>query len=346
MDPVPSGPHAALWTPSSPSAPFLYIPGPLKPVRVNLDDWPGWHLDRAPWPGAPSPLPPPTRFRPLPLARVPSQRGARPFVRRAPLPRGPAVVWVGSPWIVHVPPPPAPTPGTPEGDLHLLLSASASPAERLAALDRTVSRVPWYPRRPAVRHALASRVSAASPSVDDTMRHELRAAIYLVLAERARPQRHRFGRSWATGPDGRAAALLPERLPPPFFWRWFCDEVRKAAEASLVGDPYPCETRHPDSVPTDLDTLPSRDEAPDPLDLILRHERAREAAGAWHTALHLATPRQSARLDALSSLARTPNGEPSDLARAAALAGMAPSTARVQWKRLVDRLRAERPITL
>ena len=29
---------AALWTPPTP---FFYVPGPLKPVRVNLDDWPG-----------------------------------------------------------------------------------------------------------------------------------------------------------------------------------------------------------------------------------------------------------------------------------------------------------------
>ena len=121
-------------------------------------------------------------------------------------------------------------------------------------------------------------------SVEDIKKRELRAAVYLVLAESARSQRHRFGRSWAAGPDGRPSTILPDRLSPPLYWRWFCDEARKAAEASLVGDPYPTEAPRLDAVTADLDVLPSDSAAGDPLELLLREEREKEAAACWRTA--------------------------------------------------------------
>lgn len=193
-------------------------------------------------------------------------------------------------------------------------------------------------------------------SIDAVKQQELRAAVYLVLAERARPQAHRFGRSWVTGADGRVAEVTPERLPPPLYWRWFCDEVRKAAEASVLGESYPAGASavRGERVLLGLDELPAAcldivcpDTSPDPLEALLAGERRREAIACWQMALDEATPRQRELLLALAELDDAPpagattsdaSGVPT-LAAAAARLGMAPSTARVQWQRLVQRLR-------
>jgi hypothetical protein len=388
----------ALWTPPPP---VLLVPGTLMPVRVELDGWlrpvdelrragahPWWHVAPvgvAPW-SAPA-TPAPTSDLVVPQVRLPRARGApvRRFHARL---RGPAVVWVGTPWVPWTLPDNAPNPtehpapirlpSPPEADralsesladLNVLLAREAGDGARLPALDRTVGRIPWTPRRPTVRRALAERAAATGAGrggVDGVKRQELRAAVYLVLAERAKPQRHRFGRSWATGADGKQAALVPEQLAPPAFWRWFCDEVRKAAEASLLGEPYPGSSGRAE----DRRVLPGAcrlreewaasltagtDAAVDPLDLLLAAERRREAEAWWQLAQEEATPRQRQLLRALADLhafsedggragAIASGGQGGDdvpaLARAAERVGMAPSTARVQWKRLRDRLRA------
>jgi hypothetical protein len=221
---------------------------------------------------------------------------------------------------------PGPAPGTPLGDLHLLLAAAGDGAAALAALERTVDRIPWRPRRPAVRRALAARAAAAG-GVDGVKRRELRAAVYLVLAERRRPQAHRFGRSWLTDGAGRVVPAVPEALAPALYWRWFGDEVRKAAEASLLGEPYPVLSplATADAAPEAAGgaergalarggTAPQRgnrlvyfggggldgcaDPAPAPLDVLLRREQRREAAAAWRAALAGLSPahRRSPRL--------------------------------------------------
>src|SRR5688500_18311812 len=129
MELVSSPTAAALWTPP---APFFYVPGPLKPVRVNLDDWPGWHRSRSPWLEASPGLPQPPRARTPARRPVRPARNMQPAPRRVHLPRGTAVVWMGTPWVVHTPPPPEPVPGTPVGDLRLIASPSSSLEERLA----------------------------------------------------------------------------------------------------------------------------------------------------------------------------------------------------------------------
>ncbi|MGH2355934.1 MAG: hypothetical protein ACRDI2_08980 [Chloroflexota bacterium] len=259
----------------------------------------------------------------------------------------------------------------------MLIESSAEGRAQLAALERTVDRIQWRPRNPAVRRALAARTGPA----DDVMqvkRQELRAAVYLVLAERGRAQAHRFGRSWLTGQGGRRARVVPEQMDDALFWRWFCDEVRKAAEASLLGDAYPVGESGSDGPPgtasTDgangasagRDRLAARhirpriiplgdreiesleDPAPGPLDVLLAQEHRRETRESWRAVVAAATPRQRQLLEVLAGTAAC--GAPAagqvpttSLADAARRLGIAPSTARVQWKRLVERLQDRRP---
>ncbi len=342
-----AGQTGCIWIPPPP---YLLVPGTLTPRHVNLDDvnlddldLDG--LDRWPHPGR--------RQRGWEVARL-----ARLLPRRTgrfrgvdwPL-HGPAIVWHGRLWVVHRPPP-APVPGTDIGDLDVLLSRTAADGDRLAALERTVDRIAWRPRRPSVRRALAARTADGS-SAETVKRQELRAAVYLVLAERGRPQTHRFGRSWVIGADGRTAAVMPERLSPPLFWRWFCDEVRKAAEASLVGDTYPAEhagESHAAALTLSTARAEPADLEADPLACLLAKERRQEAAAWWHAALGEATPRQRALLHSLAALIEaSPRAEAParlTLAEAAKRAGMAASTARVHWQRLVRRLRALGQIAL
>jgi hypothetical protein len=271
---------------------------------------------------------------------------------------------------VHLPGREVPAaPGTAIGDLYVLLSPGSNDEAKLAALERTVDRIRWVPRDARVRHTLAT-LATRGAAMEVVKRQELRAAVYLVLAERRRPQAHRFGRAWLTGRDGRQVPAVPEDLPLPLFWRWFADEVRKAAEASLRGESYPPATSetpatsampgpsaapaHPGGAPrratrrvislggAALEGLP--DPAPEPLQLLIAAEEQREAAECWRAALRVATPRQRELLQTLTRLVRTrpPEAPPPTLADAARHLGLAPSTARVQWKRLLQRLRLDR----
>jgi hypothetical protein len=179
---------------------------------------------------------------------------------------------------------------------------------------------------------------------------ELRAAVYLVLGERGRAQVHRFGRRWVTGSDGRKCPFHPERLPAQLFWTWFTDEVRKTAEASVAENDdrerrlldygrslthSPDSLRQFDAVNDRLVTLPA--EESDPLNEVLAAERQREINDRWDGLLAQATPSQRQLLQTLLALEQ--EGSTSSLVQAAQRLQRAPSTIRVQWKRLVDRAR-------
>jgi hypothetical protein len=257
--------------------------------------------------------------------------------------------------------------GTLLGDLQLVLGAAERTDGRrqLAALERTVDRIAWRPRDPMARRALAAR-AADGIDVDVVKRQELRAAVYLVLAERDRPQAHRFGRSWTTGDDGRLVEVVPAQLDENLHWGWFCDEVRKAADASLLGQPYPAAAAQLRSQAADseeageqrvdvvrpgprglrsltradsLDADVVADPSPGPLDLLLTKETAEAHRRLWRRTLDAASPRQRQLLDALAAGSSADDYPVASLADAARLVGVAPSTAGVQWKRLVDRAR-------
>jgi hypothetical protein len=229
-------------------------------------------------------------------------------------------------------------PSSEEADLLTLLNPDGPADERLAALDHAVDRVDWFPRRAGVRHALRRAAERDGCDVSVVKRRELRAAVYLVLAERWRWQTHRFGARWLTGENGRVQEILPGELPPDLFWRWFADEVRKAAETALLGEPYPLAHSEPRTQPLEeQDAARLVDPRPDPLEALIRKHERREHAARWQRVLSGATPGQRRLLRALTF---DPAGAaPVTLGDAAARLGLAASTARVQWKRLVDRYR-------
>jgi len=245
---------------------------------------------------------------------------------------------------VPIPPTTSPDVDASLGDLQILGPSGGNDAATLAALERIVRRISWIPRDPRVRRALAARAAADGRGLEVARAAELRAAVYLVLAERGRPQAHRFGRLWPTGPDGRQIEIVPERLPPALFWRWFVDEVRKAAEASVLGLVYP--TSRSESVlfaadrrvafdEPDLDAYPGT--VPDPLLILLDREHQDEIARSWKGVLDQATSGQRELLRALRD--EREQSPAATLADAARRVNLAPSTARVQWKRLLQRIR-------
>jgi hypothetical protein len=237
------------------------------------------------------------------------------------------------------------------GDLQLLWSSETEESVRLAALDRTVERIAWQPRSPRIRRALAIRAAVDGKDAATVKRQELRAAVYLVLGERGRPQVHRFGSRWLTGANGRQRPFIPERLPIQLFWCWFQDEVRKTAEASLAeGDETARQAisrrtpatwnldspRHTSPVDDPLLALPA--ESSDPLEAVLADEHRREVDDRWRAVLLQATSSQHRLLQTF--LALESEGFTPSLAEVAHRLNRAPSTIRVQWKRLVDRMRA------
>lgn len=226
-------------------------------------------------------------------------------------------------------------PGTLLGDLLLIASPHTDAGARLAAVDRTVERIPWHPHRPRVRRSLALRAALDGRDAEAAKRQELRAAVFLVMGERSRPQVHRFGPSWLTDDHGRRQPVVPEHLPLQLFWRWFQDEVRKAAEASLTGQAYPPAPSEVAFETSNVALLPAPALEPGPLEVLLDEEHQGEVALQWEALLARATPRQRQLLRALAaSDSATPT-----LADAARQLDLAPSTARVHWKRLLDQVR-------
>ncbi len=228
-----------------------------------------------------------------------------------------------------------PPPGSFHADFDLLEDTSAKPEERLAAVQRMADRMEWYPRTWAVQRALAQQAAAEETSVAQIRHRELCAAVLLVLDDKHYPKTHRFGKDWVTGEDGRKIALAPTQLPVDLFWDWFFIEVPKAAEASILGCPYPpsdadAMDRAKDGVPLCL-SLDVRRHDPadpdgDPLLALLETERRAEDDSRLLVALQAASPRQY-QLLALLAAGLTE-------AEAARRLGITPATARVQLARL------------
>ena len=224
-------------------------------------------------------------------------------------------------------------PGTPDGDLFLLMRGDADPAQQLAALGRMANRVPWVPR-PAAWNALVKRARRESTSVDTIKRQELQAAIVIVLGAVDQPHYYRFGREWLKGDDGHKVAVTPLHLELDRIWEWFYNEVRKAAEAALLEVPYPHVTRdvfHRKGsdgqrvcLPFDQVLLP--EPTNDPLILLLDRERRTEDEERLLAVLKRASPGQRQLLALIA--------EGNTEAAAAQILGIAPSTARVQLYRL------------
>jgi DNA-binding CsgD family transcriptional regulator len=223
-------------------------------------------------------------------------------------------------------------PGTPDGDLFLLMDGDADPVQHLAALGRMANRIWWLPRG-AAWQVLLERARNEGTSVGRIKLQELRTAVVLVLGNLDQAQYHRFGRHWMRGEDGRKVAVAPNDLEMDLLWEWFFDEVPKAAEAALLERPYPAtadpldRSGHQGScLRLSADDELLIDPAADPLAVLLDQEQRTEDERRLLVALESASPRQRDLLALIAS------GE--TVAGAARRLGMAPATARVQLSRL------------
>ena len=243
-----------------------------------------------------------------------------------------AQVTLGIDPFLRLPTPPWLEPGTPDGDLFLLLAGNAEPAAVLAALDRMADRVPWAARG-AARDALWARAREEKTPPAKVKHRELRAAVVLVLGAAARPQYHRFGRQWHVGADRRKALLVPQDLHLDGLWEWFLDEVPKAAEAALLDRPYPAtgdvfdrDPRNGDRRILPLGSNLRADPTEDPLHALLEREQRGEDVARLLGALEVASPRQRELLALI--------GAGLSAAEAGRRLGMSPETARQHLHRL------------
>jgi len=189
-----------------------------------------------------------------------------------------------------------------------------------AAIERIAEQIEWGVSRQAwaeiVNH---SRQEQRSPR--SVMRDILVEGIVLALLHMHDAQPFKVKKTWVVGDDKKIIKIVPYNLTPSYFEIWLYQEARKAAEAVILGRPYPATddvfdvlekikrigtayTDSPDyqvlyanAAPLDYDDefLPSW---ADHFDLDERHEVARQ---------HLATIRESLtpkERDLLSSLER------------------------------------------
>lgn len=203
-----------------------------------------------------------------------------------------------------------PEAGTFFADLFLLRESSADPEEQSAAVHRMANRIPWYPRKTSIQRALAEQARREEISIEAVRHRELCAAVVLVFGEKRRATAHRFGQEWVTDDKGHKVAVSPTDLPMDYFRAWLWREVRKAAEASVLGHPYPptkddamdrtkdgvwlcrsLEAAQPEPV----------DSESDPLVMLLETERQAQNDIRLLAALQVATPKQRAILKLLAS---------------------------------------------
>ena len=236
---------------------------------------------------------------------------------------------------IHFPPPPEP--GTIMGDLLIVQWDATSEDDRVAALDRLISAIPWRATRDA-RLALDFRAACERRPAKLVKRDALRAGLLLALDGQDQPQKHRYGTSWVTDENGRQVEFIPSELPLEGFWEWLQDETPKAAEACLLHQPYPPPppTYQRSSRPLLQDQQPDPEHGRDPERLVIRREEMLGHFAALRHLLDIATPGQRRLLFALAIEQRT-NAE-ATVADAARRLGISPHTARWQRMKLFARL--------
>jgi DNA-binding CsgD family transcriptional regulator len=198
---------------------------------------------------------------------------------------------------------------------------------------------------------LAPEEEREGAAVEVAKRQVLAAAIVLVLAERDEVRRIRVGsgegsyylRESDDAPPGVRPIDLPYHGAPEVstaftdsvYLGWFRREVKNAATALLLDEPYPARRRQRgESGPVYLDEDLDQQihPGPDPLEALLDQERHRESAARLAAVLERATPRQREIVALLAAGARESRSvSEAQIARAL---GLAESTVRVQLHRL------------
>lgn len=248
-------------------------------------------------------------------------------------------------------------------DQRLAMDPSIPEHDRMAAIFRLVNTVRWSPnpewgeRERVASNELRARAERDEKSLETVKQEVLSEAVVLVLGDRDRFQRIRVGRGrgsfsirenldadtgvyprdlpYSADTDITGALASDFELSPYLYW--FRREVQEAATAILLGDPYPPADATDDawkkrSHSVDNEVHPADSPGNDPLLHMLNDENYRAAVKRLALFLNHASPQQR---DLLFLMA---DGAPT--AEAARALGIAESTARVQIKRLRDKVRS------
>lgn len=247
-------------------------------------------------------------------------------------------------------------------DQRLAADPSVPDEERMAAIDRIVADIPWGPnsdwsdRERGAWRELRVRAEAEQRPIKELKRDLLAEAVVLVLADRDRFRRIRVGsgagsfylREDETSPllvrpidlpysaNPEVADGAPDRFAESPYRYWFRREVQKAAMAILLDEPYPLtdaaseDAGEQERAPLEDDSLLPADATADPLVALLQVEAQRATHARLASALAQATPRQQQLLSLIAAGASA--------AEAARALGIAESTARVQLKRLREKV--------
>lgn len=242
-------------------------------------------------------------------------------------------------------------------DQRLAMDPTIPEEQRMAAVHRVASAVPWNPyshwnrgdhQGPQELHA---RAAAEGRSPKQVIEEILEEAVLLVLSDRERERRIRVGSGKNSfsirETEGAEAKVSPADLPysadpestgstntrfdeSPYLY-WFYREVQKAATAILLDQPYPPtdETRdtwQPDEPQPDSEPFRAVESDDDPFQRLLESAHYSEPARRLMRAIDQSSPRQQ---EILRLLAKT-----GSIAQAAREIGISESTARVQLMRL------------
>jgi hypothetical protein len=202
------------------------------------------------------------------------------------------------------------------------------------------------PRHRQAYTALVARAGGltSGPRFEGAKRATLVAAATVVLDRWEERQRHRFGR----GEGSRTIEVVPSALPWDDSWSWLGDEVRKAAIADLLNEPYPAlehteYSRGKDKLLNPLDETTATDESlyrrddDDPLVVLVAEEKVSEAAVQLRALSAILPPAEKALLEALAEQDKGANR--GAILSAAEQLRITPSTARARLHSLRKRIR-------
>lgn len=196
-----------------------------------------------------------------------------------------------------------------------------------AAIHRLAARLPLGLADRAANAALRRMVRERDVPREALLREWLFPAGVLLAAMTMREPRYiRLGKHWVTDESGRKQLIAPVHLLPYQARQWLFQEVRNAAEASLLNRAYPPRA------PEVLDNaLPLLDAEPGPAawGLFLPPESRVESEGLFEHLVRVASPRER------EVLALSLSG--CDDAEIAATLGIKPGTVRVFRHRLKKR---------
>lgn len=130
-----------------------------------------------------------------------------------------------------------------EADMYILLTNQAPKGtpEYWQACRRVAQRVSPYFADPRARGRIArERRAQDRPEIGGwILRDVLPLAVDRVLSHLHEPRQIKLGKRWARGSRVR---LPPEELYEEEFLQWFLQEIKNAAEADLLSEPYPSAT--------------------------------------------------------------------------------------------------------